>query len=824
MLTLLLPNLRQVALVTVVAGILFDMSPARAGDVAPGQTRTIDGQNLPENWTVQDRAALYVINGSNIGGVLATHGYVSLSGSSAISATSRAGIQGTNGTTLDIRDSLVSATANGSAGIILSSSGGTPGFGEVTQATVARSNISGSALGASLSANSMLDVSASQVTGTAAGSAGVGIFSGTATFSGRSVVSGQANGVQIMATSVPGIVDAGRYLIVDDSTVSGVEGSGILVSSRMPSAPTSANITLRNGAQVSGGNGTAIELDERTTAVIDSDASQILGDVRVADGSNATLALRNGSTMQGAASGDIAATIDASTWNVTGDSNVTSLTMNGGQIAFVPRGDAHSTLSVANNFAGNGGTVTMNVNVDAVGPVAQQATDRLLIGGDVTGTTYLDIVPTGKGTSTDRNGNAIIDPSEGILLVGVGGNAASDSFKLAKPLTVGGFDYELLARNGSEIDPSRNPFPSGPLNWEYSLVTPTCTRDGCTPVEPEPPVEPKPPVDPEPPVKPPVERPKLAEQVPSYLLAGAAIQSYNSLFGGWRQREGNVADGSADASSGGYAFARYVGGQYDYSSNRSFQNYGFDAHWLMNAFQVGGGLFDWAGNRGTLRAGWALDHGTLRISPHAVDGDSSTRFTANGIGMWLNWQGDNGLWVDGVLTGRRFTGDVGTDTQGKDVARIHASSWVASVEVGKTFMAGDWAIEPHAQLTRQQVSFRDFQDQDGLDVSLGSGTQTSARVGVLVRRAIDEKFIPYVRTDFTYTVSGTPTATLSSEDWNVSNTFGTGRTGHSVLVAAGATSQLTRNVQLYGEGNYQHQLGGYGVRGWSGNIGVRVSF
>jgi hypothetical protein len=31
-------------------------------------------------------------------------------------------------------------------------------------------------------------------------------------------------------------------------------------------------------------------------------------------------------------------------------------------------------------------------------------------------------------------------------------------------------------------------------------------------------------------------------------------------------------------------------------------------------------------------------------------------------------------------------------------------------------------------------------------------------------------------------------------------------------------------VQLYGEGYYQHFMGGYGMRGWAGNVGIRVTF
>jgi outer membrane autotransporter protein len=65
---------------------------------------------------------------------------------------------------------------------------------------------------------------------------------------------------------------------------------------------------------------------------------------------------------------------------------------------------------------------------------------------------------------------------------------------------------------------------------------------------------------------------------------------------------------------------------------------------------------------------------------------------------------------------------------------------------------------------------------------------------------------------------------VSSADWGLADRFGSGRVGNAYKVAAGAVSQLGEHVQVYGEGTYQHFVGSYGVQGWAGNVGVRVTF
>jgi outer membrane autotransporter protein len=91
-------------------------------------------------------------------------------------------------------------------------------------------------------------------------------------------------------------------------------------------------------------------------------------------------------------------------------------------------------------------------------------------------------------------------------------------------------------------------------------------------------------------------------------------------------------------------------------------------------------------------------------------------------------------------------------------------------------------------------------------------------------RTANPVFMPYANLDLTHTSNGDPSADVSSTDWDLTQRFGSGRVGNSYKVAAGAVSQLGEHVQVYGEGKYQHFVGSYGMRGWSGNVGIRVTF
>ncbi len=795
----------------------------------PGQTAIVNVGSPIEAWDVSNRASLIVNGGAvlavdvNDGGTLTMNGGTATGSAPFIGAVELAG--GSSAT-------FDGATLTNSAG------SGLAMFGVAAPSAIAHATtITGGRNGATVSGNGLFVADrASVITGTLAGSSGLRLNAGTLQLSDRTVVSGELHGIIVADDTRDPATNGGRFVVVDGATVRSASGSAIFVDDFSSNHGTDVSIALRNGAVLTGGNGVVVEAESDTTADVSIASTDIVGDMLATGTGVLRVDLTDAaSSVRGRTTGVSAFTQAAgSTWYVTGDSDVGTYTMNGGNLAFAgASAESRSTVRIHGDYAGSGGTLTLNTTLDAGGPLAGQATDRVLVEGNVTttGTTELVVVGTGAGALTDTDRDGVVDANEGISLVQVGGTSRADAFALRGTYVAAGpWQYKLHAFGPGATDATQNLLGDGAtLAWDYRLGNTYVCESECDPVTPvDPPVDPVdppivPPVDPDPV---PGEREAVVPQLPSYLSAPAALLTYGDMLNdGLHQRLGEIRYGVSNAPAGGEVFARYLGGQLRYTSNLSFQRFGYDFDQQVNALQVGSSLIALDGDNGSLRAGWAADHGTTRVTPKAVDGNSSAKYRANGVTGWVTWQHGNGMWVDGVIGTTRYRGDVGTDLRGADVARIRAQGWTMSVEAGVPLaIGGDWTVEPRFQLKHQQLRFRDFTDVDDLDVRLGTAKQTSATIGARVSRSANARLMPYGGVDLTHTSNGDPSAQVSSAAWNVSDRFGSGRVGNAYKVSAGAVSQLTDHVQVYGEGNYQHFTGSYGMRGWAGNLGVRVTF
>jgi outer membrane autotransporter protein len=812
---------------------------AYAGVISgPGQTAQVGLGSPVEDWTVSNRAVLNVIDGGATGRISASDGgYVSVFGGTVTASTNSAILglaairlsgAGAQGASALIEHSRVTDTTGRALSLLY----GTGSFPQAS-ATVNASQLTGATDGAFMTSGGMLRIDqGSNVTGSSG--SGAILATGRIEVAGGSVLHGGVQGIRIIDTTrMPG-ENQGRAVVVDGALVSGGSGAGILVDSPQGAeATTVATIFLTNGASVTGGNGVAVQVATNAETKLVVDSSGIVGDM-VSAGGRFDIAMQAGASVTGRMQGvDSLGLVQGSTWFVTGSSDVGSIGLTDSTLAFQARtGGAHSSIAVRGDFSGSGVAVRFNTTLNAGGALADQATDRLLIEGNVTttGPTLVDVISADGGADTDSNGNGLIDAGEGISLIQVGGDSRADAFLLRGGYVAAGpYQYTLHAFRPGETDPAQNLLPSGNLNWDYRLGSKVVCDGECPPLDPENPD----PVDPDPANPDPVDpgtpdpgRIAVVPQLPSYLSAPAALLTYGDMMNdGLRQRLGDIRQGTSHDPVGGEVFARYLGGQLRYTSNLSFQRYGYDFDQQVNALQLGGSLIALDGDNGTLRVGWAADHGTTRVTPKAADGNSSAKYRANGVGAWITWQHGNGFWVDGVVGATRYRGDVGTDFRGSDVGRIHANGWTMSVEAGMPFALGnEWTIEPRFQLKHQQLTFRDFVDGDNLTVKLGTAKQTSARLGGRLSRTANPVFMPYVGVDLTHTSHGDPGVNVASDEWGIADRFASGRIGNSYRVAAGTVSQLGRHVQVYGEGTYQHFVGSHGVRGWAGNMGVRVTF
>ena len=851
--------------VTIAIVLSLPASPAVARELAPGESATVG--NTPvgteEAWKLY--TATLTVNPQ--GRTLGINAYNSIVDVDTAIVNGGTGIAVAlhNGTTLMMTNTQVASTGAGFDGVGLqmnndASGSSGPGSDLSTRAHVSASHISGTTYGATVANTAQLTLDAgSTVTGTGTAGIGVGLFDGTVILKENSSITGATNGIVVSGENRFGTnPPSGRHIIIDGSTVQGGTGSAIRIIPRSADQNTS-DIMIGNGSTIIGGNGVSIEATGSVATSVTASDSTLIGSVSASGGGSIALGLHAGSTLMGdldAATGAIDATVNGGlmegraegsvamtmssggAWNMTGDSSVSTLALNGGGVT-LGDGTAEHVLNVRGDLSGSGGAVVLHTHLNDGGTLSAQQTDRLLIEGDVvtTGATVLTVTPTGNGAPTDVNGNGMVEAGEGISLVQVAGSSRADAFELRGGYVAAGpWQYTLHAFGPGRTDPAQNALATGTLNWDYRLASSIVCQTDCDPVDPtkpvdpgEPPVDPgEPPVDPgEPPVVlPPGGRVAVVPQLPSYLSAPAALLTYGDMMNdGLHQRLGDLRAGTSHDPVGGEVFARYLGGQLRYSSNLSFQRYGYDFDQQVNALQVGGSLIALDGDNGALRAGWAADHGTTRVIPKAADGNSSAKYRANGMSAWITWQRGNGLWVDGVLGATSYSGDVGTDLRGADVGRVRANGWTMSVETGMPFALGsEWTVEPRFQLKHQSLNFRDFTDGDGLDVRLGTAKQTSATVGGRIMRTANPVFMPYANLDLTHTSNGDPSADVSSTDWGLAQRFGSGRVGNAYKVAAGAVSQLGEHVQVYGEGTYQHFVGSYGMQGWAGNVGIRVTF
>ncbi|WP_237140483.1 autotransporter outer membrane beta-barrel domain-containing protein [Pseudomonas corrugata] len=242
-----------------------------------------------------------------------------------------------------------------------------------------------------------------------------------------------------------GVLEASQ-LTLDQSSVEGKNGSAIVVDYAGVSAPAS-RIDILNGSTLTGSNGTILEvkgagnaamnvgLSDLTgnvqvaadgTAALTFTQASLTGDVRAEAGGTATVALQQGSRMTGVMDNVATASIDEqSSWNMTGNSQVGDLSLNGGTVRF-GADDAFYQLNLG-TLSGNG---LFEIGTD----FSTNQTDFLNVTGTATGNHQLMIASSG------------IDPASGqpIQVVHTGGGDAS--FSLANAggeVDLGAYSYGL---------------------------------------------------------------------------------------------------------------------------------------------------------------------------------------------------------------------------------------------------------------------------------------------------------------------------------------------------------------------------------------------
>jgi outer membrane autotransporter protein len=475
-----------------------------------------------------------------------------------------------------------------------------------------------------------------------------------------------------------------------------------------------------------------------------------------------------------------------------------------------------NVLRIDGNYTGTAGSaVQFNTVLNAGGPLSNQFTDRLLISGSADPST-VQIRPSGSGAFTSTG---LPTNTSGISIIQVAGSSYPGAFTLPGGYITGGtpFQYHLNAygpgsANGA-ADPSQNLVGNAGSYWDFRLQNVYVSPSGEVAPGAAPPAN---------------ARLAVAPQIPSYITVPTAlfnaglqdIQELHRRLGEIRDCRGRCA---AVGIQGVEGFFRAYGGTYDYTTNRSFSNFGYDSQQDYAAFQMGVNAMLIDDAAGTLRVGLAGSFGALRFSPIAVDGQSESSFTSEKLALLATYQARSGWYLDAIVTGGVFNGTVSTAARGQ-VAGLSGTSVGASLEGGYQFALGWQGLlaEPQVQVSWQHLNFNGNTDVDGLGVDLGNPNQGVVRVGGRLIRPFETdsgKIVaPYLKLNLLQGFADGQPILVSGF------AFDTGTYGTALQVGGGITGMLTDRLAVYGDVGWQHQLSDGGVEGWSFNGGFRYQF
>lgn len=467
-------------------------------------------------------------------------------------------------------------------------------------------------------------------------------------------------------------------------------------------------------------------------------------------------------------------------WDMTGDSQVTTLDFNGqnSQVHFLYAGEnkGFKTLTVE-NLSGTGyfqmNTDLRSLNLTDSNRGAGISGDLLVVEEDLSGSHLVSVTNRGDATATG---------DEILTIIQTGDAAAKDYFQLTNQVEFGGYLYDL-----KEVE--------NQTNHLALQATGKITNPG-----------------------------KLVNlHAGNYMMHNAELQTLMKRLGDLR--------GGTDASQGGNVWGRVYGGKMHSNSDGVLG--GFDMNY--RGIQVGADRrHDRTDGRGTTYVGgfFGYTDGDLDYSGGHGDTDSLS------LGGYWTHIHPNGFYADLVLKYSNMKSEydivdsAGRRLMGRD---IKSDVFSLSMEVGRRYFFDTkdqggvkipvearegFYIEPQAQVTVSHFSGDSFKVDNGLHTRVGAFQSTIARVGTHLGYESKSAKNPmnfYVKgyfmkefdgnIDFTY--NGGKRHTTSYEDtWFV--------------YGLGATAKLGERHNLYLD--FERWTGGRMEQDWAVNGGYRYSW
>ena len=593
----------------------------------------------------------------------------------------------------------------------------------------------------------------------------------------------------------------------------------------------------------------SLDAEKKSTArILAYGTSEVTGDITARNSGTASLTLndtgtkftgdlisQSGGSITGTSAGtwtgsssvsggtiDFTMTDPASVWNVTGNSELTTLTQNSGTINF-PAAPAKSftgtTVTVDGNYSSDGGSINMNT----VFTGDSSPTDKLVIKGNSEGTATITFNRiTGWGAQT----------VEGIKVVEVDGT--SDAV-FTKPesnrLVAGPYLYELKkVGNDWYLTSQRDP--------ESHIVLPKADDD------PEPTPDPGT-EDPDPTPTPAEELPEIlppadpgdvtAHNVKPELGSYAAnMLAANTLFTmslADRLGETRYSDALKDQKHSGNIWIRTAGGKS--RSEMADQQLTNRGDWGL--VQVGGDVVNWpgAGNHrfhAGLMMGYAHQNAKTRSS--AIGTTSKGKISGYSAGLYATYMNaapaGTGPYADTWLQFQKFKNKVDPSNSAEE--SYDSKGFTGSIEAGYTFGLNDWVSEDgtqnaarlrlEAQVIRMGVRADRHVDIENFTVDGTGAGNVRTRVGATVYNQLTNEKTGFALKPFATFRWYHDTKTFGVTYDGVKDRIEGNRNFGEVKL--GFEGRLNKHVNLWGAAAYQQ--GKQGFRNLGAFIGAKVLF
>ncbi|WP_375649760.1 autotransporter outer membrane beta-barrel domain-containing protein [Bartonella sp. OT172YNZD] len=469
----------------------------------------------------------------------------------------------------------------------------------------------------------------------------------------------------------------------------------------------------------------------------------------------------------------------------------------------------------------------------------QQKTDRILVHGDVSGTTMIYFNNLSKHAEPfDDEEDSIPLNMRGLSLIQVSGQANEDSFKLAHGYTtmegvpykyilngygptsnrgkadraqshLSGISQESKQKDTQNTDTSslrkenngQAPLEENENFWDFRLQSATLDDEGKIKA--------------------------LVPQMASYLVMHNAIfssgladvKNQNTLFDNMHATvfglEGHKKKG---------VFLSTYGNKVTLSSSRSPLEYGYGADVRYAAIQAGMTLATLENQNMTANLGLLGTYGKLAFTPKDMEGSDESILDKWSFTAYGNLHHDNGLYVNALFSYSIFNGHITTALIGNTTELNNTDTLNISATVGQKLATGVEGVsfESQVQLIYQHIAFGTLSDIDGFQVNIKTPHQWLVRIGGHLTKTMlsiekDRVLSFYGKLNVIKAFGETRTI-------DVIESFHIDSMGSSLEGGLGINVQLSKNIALHADVNYQHKLQKAGISGINFSGGMRYRF